>query len=269
MADWPLAQSDAQHTTSAEYGGLSTYGLVVTSGAANTKGSWVPFMAALPFDVVGFYIIPINNSANAGYMIDVGVGGSGSEQVLIPNFHISPPRANQLGQAAYMPIRIKKGTRVACRTMSDSASATATIGLQFVHAGIASDPGFSRAVQVGAVTASTSGTAVNPGGTAHTKSTWANLGTAPHNFKAIMLSIVFNNAAMTKCFWKLDVGIGSGPTIVIPDLLITALTDQAKQEYWWFPIKVKSGVAIQMRASCSITDATDRVINDCIVYGFD
>lgn len=100
--------------------------------AVGSKGSWAQVFASLDFDTFGLLICINGNSASAASrntVIDIGVGGSGSEIVLIPDLIAG----NAIGYTTmgggglwyYFPVAIPAGTRLSIR-----AQGTVTTGTQ-------------------------------------------------------------------------------------------------------------------------------------------
>jgi len=105
-------------------------------GTVNTKGSWTQLIASAARDYLGLMIAPGENSTNntnpsgTPIYIDIGIGGAGSELVIIPNRGFSNVGSNTEHYAPFLPIRIPAGTRVAARCASGSNTVgTRVIGL--------------------------------------------------------------------------------------------------------------------------------------------
>lgn len=110
---------------------VTTYGAVtgtsrgtsVDPGAtANTKGVWVQMVASTTSSIDRL-VIGAGNRGNAsaaqtGWLADVGVGASGSEAVLIPNYRIVASTNNTLAPtySHVMPVSIPAGSRLAVRS---------------------------------------------------------------------------------------------------------------------------------------------------------
>jgi hypothetical protein len=87
--DWLLEgigrMSDALGYTSA------FVGTTITAGAANTKGSYAatPLSTSTPHDAQGVMIFNTTRSATAAdYLVDIALGASGSERIVIPNLKL-------------------------------------------------------------------------------------------------------------------------------------------------------------------------------------
>lgn len=109
----------------------SNNGVAVDPGSTtNTKGAYAQISASLTYDIAGFFMGFDGRNKTAGtagrvkMLMDVAVGASGSEKVILPNF----VRMNDYGSgwglhypdaSPYIPVPIKAGTRVAVRAQAD------------------------------------------------------------------------------------------------------------------------------------------------------
>ena len=117
---------EAAHQDAVTYGAdtANTTGTAVTANASgNTKGSWVQMTAATTRSHE-YMIVSTRASGNSQYIFDIGIGGSGSEQVLVPNLNIRDSSTGQPETYAF-PCRIPSGTRIAVRC----AAATGGVGM--------------------------------------------------------------------------------------------------------------------------------------------
>lgn len=103
-------------------------GTSVTPGVGS-KGSWVQAVAALAQDTFRLLICINSNTASAASrnsVVDIGIGGSGSEIVLIPDLiagNATNYAAGGQGIWYYFPVAIPAGTRVAVRAQGTVATA--------------------------------------------------------------------------------------------------------------------------------------------------
>lgn len=106
---------------------------VDAGGTANTKGSWVQLSASIPQDAKGFTLVGFgdsSNDSNTRYHIDVGVGGAGSEQVILADISTAGEeyrvglRGLPLGPI-WTPI--PAGSRIAVRCQCSSATAAVRV----------------------------------------------------------------------------------------------------------------------------------------------
>lgn len=104
----------------------ATQGPSVTP-AIGSKGAWVTAIAALDHDTFGLLICVNNNSVSAASrnsVVDIGIGGAGSEVVLIPNLIAGNASGYTTGGLWYFfPVAIPAGTRIAVRAQGTVATA--------------------------------------------------------------------------------------------------------------------------------------------------
>lgn len=157
--------------------------VVTSSGSANTKGSWTQIFAAasITAPVIGFTVSIANNLTSATAVrafLDIGVGGSGSEQVLVSNLgFIGPSNApNQPGPAEFfIPVRIPAGTRISCRHQSTSTSKASNVLITVYFGNWTDHRTFAGAECINAYTSTTSMTAATAGSSG-SYSSWFNVG---------------------------------------------------------------------------------------------
>jgi hypothetical protein len=106
----------------------STTGTQVnTSGSNNTKGAWTQITAATTRSHF-WGLICVRAVSGTQFLLDVGIGGAGSEQVIVPNLNI---RDSSNGDPAMwsVPLRIPSGTRVAMRAAAATGSSNVSANL--------------------------------------------------------------------------------------------------------------------------------------------
>jgi hypothetical protein len=105
--------------------------------SANTKGAWTQVIASTPRDYCGLMVLPGQNSTNNfAYTnpggIDIAIGGSGSEQIIIPDMGMVAAglatNANSATPLIMTPV--PAGTRIAARAQQgNTTSGTRVVGL--------------------------------------------------------------------------------------------------------------------------------------------
>lgn len=169
-----------------------TLGTTVTaSGSTNTKGSWTQLIASTDFEVHGITLAVLNNNtagAQVNMLIDIGVGGAGSEVVRVANLMISGQSPSSLPvREVFLPIFVPKGARISARCQSNVASKTAVVAI-WAHGGGDGPawPVFQGAEMIGADTSTSRGVS-HTTGVSNTFSSWANLGSpSSRPFKAVV-----------------------------------------------------------------------------------
>lgn len=145
------------------HAGYNTGSVTITASAtAHTKGSWSQIISSTTAQttMIVFAVTSVNvSTADSATLLDIGVGASGSETVIVPNIAI--------GGAATavfrIPVKVASGSRIAARIQGVRASQTATINareFQCVNAGDASLIPTSVDV-LGTSTATSTGTAMS------------------------------------------------------------------------------------------------------------
>lgn len=106
----------------------TTIGTSVDAGAsANTKGAYAQIIAstAVDYGAFCFHMDSLGRSAvgtSNNQLIDVAVGGAGSEQVIISNYPMALQNGNTVGCAwsPWFEMDIPSGTRIAVRSQASS-----------------------------------------------------------------------------------------------------------------------------------------------------
>lgn len=119
---WPLQAAASWHEPARGATAAVTNKTATPSGTAHAKGSWAQIVASLGQDV-SLLVVRGNGAATAGVertaAIDIGVGGSGSEQVVLEGFDIGQSSGNPYWM---IPINIPAGSRVAWRVQSSQTT---------------------------------------------------------------------------------------------------------------------------------------------------
>lgn len=268
---WPLA-GGGNALTSITTGGSS----VAANAAANTKGNWLQLSGGLAFDCDQL-VLELDQrtvSQNRDVLCDIGVGGAGSEVSLIDNllFSLSP---NDFKVAVYqLPIHIPKGTRVAARIQASTGSTEIEIWGRCFAATLKENQGFPWCQTIGANTADSGGTTIDPGGVISTAGAWTQLvASCDRHVKAMTLAMGGQlNAARIATVCDFDIGIGgAGSEITLFTVRIrTSATPSSvtPATYGLVPVSIPPGTRIAARATnYSTTDATDRIF-DLVGYLF-
>lgn len=241
----------------------------------NTKGTWGEVFAALTDDVYGIYVNAHNTEVNdRDYLWDIGIGAAGSEVVLIADLCSSVTGSNKYAmQTYYIPIYIKRGTRVAVRCQANINLLTISPFLYFHNYPVLA-PLIRSCETLGANTAASRGQTVDPGGTAFTKGAYTQIiASTAKRIRHIMFGFPNRtNAGRVDANWLLDIATGAGgaESIFLTDIRITNENFHNVFHPGFvgpFPVDIPAGTRLAARASCSTADATDRLI-DIIGYGY-
>lgn len=245
------------------------YGTTVTAGGSNhTKGSYAELTASTS-EAAQAVIVSVSNASTATrrFLFDIAVGAAGSESVVLANIPFangSPATTNC--PSFYLPLGIPTGSRVSARCQCSVASTTVNVSVNLIG-------GSSSATvdSYGAVTASTNGTQVDPGGTVDTKGSYVEL-TASSSATIEWLAVVITgraNGSPAIATFELDIATGGAgsESVVVPGLVFASANLSAFNALTWsFPVTIASGTRIAARAASSTNDAIDRLF-DVMVFG--
>jgi hypothetical protein len=255
----------------------SSAGTSITAAAsADTKGSYSQIIASTAFDAHAMLLHVGRETGTAGiqFLIDLAVGGAGSEQIIIPNYLFSRGNNESSDAAILLPISIPAGSRIAARCQCSTASAVVKITLHLFGGDLWTPGGLSRVEACGAVTTDSGGSGIDPGASANTKGAYGPLITSTaFDYKGIFVCIGGNKnsviGTLTRGRMDISVGPSSSEQVILPDLQFVAGTAgdaYMPGVYPFFPIAIPAGSRIAVRAQSSNTDATDRIF-DVVVYG--
>ena len=107
-------------------GYTQSWGTTITSGAANTKSSFQALTAGTTRDYSGIIVMAGATTLSAGTLLDIAIGPSGSQQIIVPNI--------QIGYAAPypaipLPMWIPAGTPIWARSQSTIATSAASASI--------------------------------------------------------------------------------------------------------------------------------------------
>lgn len=275
MSDWPLATGGRFVETTTVTAGDSKAVTVTAHASLHTKGSWVELIAATSHNTTNITII-IQSYLVVGvddYLIDIAVGASSSEQVIIENLGISfSASINRNGRQFSIPITVPSGSRISCRCQASISSGVVGVVILLQSATYTTIP-INKIVTYGADTSDTGGVEIDPGGSANTKGSWVEL-TAATGLPLKWLAIYIGNkenSVRTSMYGLIDIGVGAAASeqVIISNIPIAAhLTGDLVGPQFIPPIMldIPEGARIAVRAQVDITDVTDRLF-DIVIYG--
>lgn len=274
MPDWPSLGGDNRY----EWGGdaANSRGVSLTApGAINTKGAWTQIIAATAFCATAINIHIGEGQANPDQLIDIGIGGAGSEIVLISNM-VKGTGTGNIGKGALyqFPLLIPQGVRISARYQTTSiTSPNCRVSVRLMGQGFFSPSPLEVVTTYGADTTDSGGTSIDPGATANTKGAWTVLSASTGQPMRALVFAAGNqgNTTRTSCNWLVDVGMGGAGVeqVIVPNYWLEAsstddtVTPQASP---LFPVNIPSASRLVVRAQCSINTATVRLF-DAVIYG--
>ena len=223
-------------------GAAGNQSITVTSSAtANAFGAWVSF-GTLSYAIDEIYIYM---ETNYNTLLNIGVGASGSQEIIIPqiaqqidpNLYGYPPGFFRFRR------RLPAGTEVWAQTSCSTASSSGRISL---GVGFSDAPGFSSITPLGIDLANSFLVAETSGATAGTYGAWVSLGTLATPGKRLWY--VSTRAPANLQTLNIGVGASGSQTIILKDapVLFTNFPFELEMdcppgEYW---MQVAGGASV-------------------------
>ncbi len=268
---WPLSDA-GMGAQGGSVAGTSLLTTITASATPHTPGSWVEMVPATSWvaDMLWLQIgAQVATSAtDTSSLVDIGVGGSGSEIVLVADIPVGYLLANS--SPAPLPRRVPAGSRLSLRLRSAVVSKTATAQLRLAGGGLHAQVGYGRSTTYGADQAASSGTAVTPPGATNTKSAWTVIDAATaHSMRAVTVCVTTRpDTSMTTKDCLFDVGVGEdGSEVVLVADVVAAygLSEAIIAPYVCQPVDVPAGSRLVARYQSTSTADAPAVV----VIGFD
>jgi hypothetical protein len=261
-----------KHSNVRSYGFVAGTSLLtaLTSGAANTKGSYVALTTATVGDASSIIVHSRSVTTSDNSSLDIAVGGSGSEKIIVPDFIVDSPTIGIL--AKEFPVAIPAGTRISARMQSLSATDTSTAAVTLLNNAGTGDSGTSVDT-LGFASATTVGTTIDAGGTANTKGTYVQIiSSTVSDYSAFCFhfDVLGRGSQSGSASFLVDIAIGGSGSevIIVPDYpqFITTSTSLLSSFSPWFKIAIKAGTRIAVRSQCSVITTPNRTWG-CVIYG--
>lgn len=250
-------------------GVLDAAGVVSASSRGTTLSTTYTELISATVNSYECFWLNLHKGATSDTQIDVAIGGSGSEQLLIEDIYLCGVTSDGYQNAGeiYIPIRIPEGARVAARsTQSISASIRGANGAA----------GFMRGF-CGSETYGSSGgrgTQVTGSNSTNTKGGWAQMTAATgFHIKALLACIGRNgNSSLSDADFIFDIGIGGAGSeqVLIPDMSFTVdgVRDILQPRIFGpYPVDIPEGARLSARIAGTTTTAPDDDM-DLVLYGF-
>ena len=246
-------------------------GTSVTAHASiHTKGSWTQLIASTTYDAEWICVAfgPTNVAATqTDSLVDIGIGGSGAETVLIPNLLAGyvGQAVSALGRHILLPIKIPKGSRISARAQSITTAKVVPVAVWVI--GGARHPQFdptSRCDAIGVTSSGNSrGTSVTAGNTG-TEGSWTSINSpTARSYSALGFLAQGTLTTHTNLYFHFEVGFNS--TAIAEYFVMANTNEQIGGPVPVFPIFhfIPSGTQLQIRGECSGTAEA----MSCALYG--
>lgn len=255
--------------------GVTVSGQPTSSASANTKGGYTEIVSAAnnTKDIYGFALMLPNASTNRDCLIDIAVGGAGSEVVVMGNILFSSIKSGRHGDHAVIPLFIARGQRIAARVQCSTGSTAQNVSMTPFHR----NPWPRRywtCETWGAATGDSGGTSIDPGGTANTEGAWTELTSSTTRRTRLFVIAIGNqnNTTRSDATWLVDLGVGAaGSEVAVAEnmyfIVNQAIDFTCPCFHGPIPVDIPAGSRVSVRAQCSINTSPARLI-DAVVYGF-
>lgn len=262
MADWSvLTDTQAFETDNADTS--NSRGTSFAAGAGS-KGSWSQLVAATGFDADGLWVQQgVSNGIEQ--IVDIGSGGSGSEQVIIANLLNGGAGADEV-KNVFFPLDIPAGSRLAARSQVRSGQSGNTYLAVVLGAATHFSTPLQRVTTYGIDTSRTAGAygiIVDAGASTNTKSSWVEVDAACAN-PIKYLTIVVNCFEQTRSaqYWLFDVAVGAAGSeqTILSNLwfAIDATNGPTIPGTWTLPCAIPAGTRLAVRAQSNTSTASQR-----------
>lgn len=262
---WPIPPFPTKAAVGSEIG--------MSASSANTKGSWVTLLSSLaaPASWFNIGINQITSAGDRGALMDIAIGGAGSETIVAANLIIG--YRNHHG--TLFPLHIPAGSTVRARFatplsfMNFAVAATAYIGEP--DSGL-SVPG--RITTYGADTANSGGTLVTPSASMGVKGTWAQLTASTTSpIHALMVLVQSSTSTPPDARYAIDIGVGGSgsETVVLPDHFVWTEDSPVSvypQSPEFCPRSFNIPAGVRVAARCAVTSGSITTPIEVAVYGF-
>lgn len=132
---WPVSmRSQSCVPIGAEVGSFNEV-TMTADASAHTKGAWVEVITSVAAiaDWTWVHVRAVSSSSSdTSALMDIGVGGSGSEVPVVNNI----PIGSAGGLSFILPLRFLTGERIACRMQSITGGRTGKVGIQLASSAV-------------------------------------------------------------------------------------------------------------------------------------
>lgn len=243
--------------------GASSGTSVSAPGSTNTKGSYTQLIASTAHAASGMVVtLYFTGSSGAVHgLVDIAVGGAGSEVVIIPDLHISRQSSNNYATAPILlPCRVPAGTRISARFQSSQTSTSCSVSIALLGEGEKYPIRASKVIAAGVNSGTSKGTTVDPGGSAHTKGSYAQLTASTTVAGRWCVLTVAQDSSASSGTWQMDLAVGGAGSeqIIVPDLNVAADDVGLGVLRVFLPVAIPLGSRVAARCRSNITTAGAR-----------
>jgi hypothetical protein len=255
---------------SSSLSGPSSKGTSVTASAKTYSGSFTTLIASTPSDACWMEVTiwPTTNTSNRTFT-QIAAGAAASEVVFINDLMATSTTAGSSSTTYSFPVSIPAGTRLSARCNNTTADAN-NIQIKLYDGAFIALEGNAGVDSMGFVSGNPSGTDIDPGATPNTYGTWVQLtASTPRDYAGIMVCYGQNSTDNASATFPVfvEVGIGAGPTLILPDLTNGMNGAGLSNAFCpMIPFQIPAGTSVSVRAANGNATAGTRVIGSCL-YG--
>jgi len=271
MADFPLG--GAAFTESHGFTLATMRGTVITGSAStNTKGAYVELLSAANniSDSIGITIVIDRNSTPQGQiLLDIAIGGAGSEEVIIPNLYYYSEELTVFGIGTFsFPISIPSGVRISARCQGSVSSVTPPINIQLTKGSFTSNQSYSEVVAYGDDESTSTGVSVAQG--VDSLGSWVEIVAATNeDIFGIVVSAHRAASSWSGGILVYDVAVGSAGNeeAILEGNTITVSSTETGQGLVsvFCPLSISSGSRVSVRVAAP--DINSDFTLDFVIYG--
>lgn len=236
---------------------------VAASATPHTPGSWVQVVASLgsAIQAVSIFLRAETRAAttDSSTLLDIGVGSSGSETVVVSSIPIG---YGTIGQLVTIPAVATSGQRLAVRIRSVTASKSVTLtvlGLTGVNVG--------NAVAIGDNTANSRGTILSASAGVTSPGSWTQItASTAANYQAFVVGVQGgSDTSLVSAGMRVEIGIGAASSeTVIGNVFYTVTSGTLIQPATTPPFiisNVPSGTRIAARYYSHASNSCDLILH--------
>jgi hypothetical protein len=272
VSDWALSGS-ANYTSGGDIPASTTVALVTASATVNTKGAWTDLVTTTPSTFTAILLSVSTGASNQHALMDIGVGASGSEEIIVPDLLFAQPI--RVVAPTIIPVHVPAGSRIAIRVSSRTASGTLSVMMHGIAGNSVLPPPVSTVDAYGISASPVGGTLIDAGATANTKGAWTQISAATsRHIRSLMIAVTRADNTTTpggSLANFMDVGVGASGSEQALITNVRYVTSVATPSLFPamlppIPCSIPAGSRLAVRLQSSFATTPDRTCH-CALYG--
>lgn len=202
----------------------SSIGTTLTANAStNTKGVYAQLIAATTRDC-DYMLVGISNSQSAGRIsVDIAVGAAASEQIIVADLVFASSIVLLQQASVLIPYSIPSGTRISARCQSTTGGDKTDLNIVCGSGDLNYRP-YSTCDTYGFAAGTTTGAAIDSGGTINTKGSYTQIVAATtRDIKGLFWSLdngpdTVGSSSSQSFLYDIAVGAAASEQVILPNL---------------------------------------------------